>query len=225
MGRVQQFLQSPEELYQALSEADVSGSRLQHKIASARQLSALWSEGSMAQQASRLRLIVKKVILNEKELRIQLDVASVAAMLDEPKLVEPQANSRQQGASPERLLTLTCDLRLSHSRGELRLVLPSVKSIANPSQQSILRAIARAIAWKERIISGEVYCKEQIADETGLNAAYVGRILRLGALSPELVDVVCNDLGAPDRSLERFVKRLPLEWLGQRKELLHKESV
>jgi DNA invertase Pin-like site-specific DNA recombinase len=221
-GRVQEFLQSPEELYQALSDADVSGSRLQRNIASAQQLSAIWAEGTMAQQASRLKLLIKKIVLDEKELQIQLDVASLAAMLDEPILAEPQTTGRQQCSGPERLFTLTCDLRLSHCRGELRLVLPSVKSTANPSQQSILRAIARAVVWKDRIISGEVYCKEQIADETGLNAAYVGRILRLGALSPELVDAVCSDQGYVDRPLEWFVNRLPLEWDRQQEGLLHR---
>jgi hypothetical protein len=64
-------------------------------------------------------------------------------------------------------------------------------------------------------MAGEIYCKEQIATEAKLNSSYVGRILRLAALSPDIVDGIVRDRLVADRSLKQFITGLPLEWKNQ----------
>jgi hypothetical protein len=78
-----------------------------------------------------------------------------------------------------------------------------------------LKAIVTAHHWRERIIAGEIYCKEQLATEAKLNSSYVGRILRLAALSPDIVDGIVRDRLVVDRSLKQFIAGLPLEWNHQ----------
>jgi hypothetical protein len=214
-ARIKEFLRSPQELYAALTEAGVSGNQLKSLLDTAQQLAQTWSECSAAQLARRLKLLLKKVVLTGKELEIQLDLAELAALLKDPACTESLAPKLQLNQL-EPLFSLTCSFQPFHRRGELRLILPTSPSVANRSQQSIFRALARALQWKDRIIAGDVYCREQLAQETGLNSAYVGRILRLGALSPKLVEAVCCERGLVERPLEWFVNRLPLDWTHQK---------
>jgi hypothetical protein len=111
---------------------------------------------------------------------------------------------------------MTFILQLSHRRGELRLVLPNTSVTTNQANRSVVKAIARSLQWKERVIAGEVYCKEQLAAETSMNASYVGRILRLGALSPDIVDSATRQQRISERSLTRRVTCLPFDWSKQK---------
>ena len=52
------------------------------------------------------------------------------------------------------------------------------------------KAIVTAHGWRERILAGEICSIKQLAAEARLNARCAGRILRLAALSPSLVDDV-----------------------------------
>ena len=96
------------------------------------------------------------------------------------------------------------------------MVLPNTSLAAEQPNHFLVRSIARSLQWKERIIAGEIYSKEQLAAEANMNASYVGRILRLGALSPDMVDSVTRHRVISDRSLTRRVTHLPLDWIKQK---------
>ena len=66
-----------------------------------------------------------------------------------------------------------------------------------------------AHSWKERILVGEVDSIQQLASEAKLSSRYAGRILRLAALSPEIIDEVVQQGLLADRSLSHFIKDLP----------------
>jgi site-specific DNA recombinase len=213
-ARIQGFLRSPQELYSALNEAGILGSNSTALADAARQLVAKWGEFSGEQVAIRLRLILKRVVLKATELDIQLDLVGLTALLQDPSGAIAVAEQRQR-TQAERLFNIACPFRPCHRFGELRLILPTSDPVGNRSQGSILKAIARALQWKDDIIAGRVHCKEQVAAQSHLNAAYVGRILRLGALSPQLVDSITREVGPVDRPLEWLINQLPLDWSQQ----------
>jgi hypothetical protein len=84
-----------------------------------------------------------------------------------------------------------------------------------------VRAIARSLQWRERIVAGDIHSKEELAAEAGLNASYVGRILRIAALSPDLVDAVTRHGDFSDYTLTGLGNRLPLDWRRQKSALLN----
>jgi site-specific DNA recombinase len=57
---------------------------------------------------------------------------------------------------------------------------------------SLIKAIARARSWYERIISGEIHNLEQIALCTGVTPRYVSRILRCEMISPRQVEGILS---------------------------------
>ena len=52
--------------------------------------------------------------------------------------------------------------------------------------RSALTALAKAYAWQEQLESGQFEDLEDIAKEQGVDRSYVGRMLQLTSLSPEL---------------------------------------
>jgi hypothetical protein len=164
--------------------------------------------------------------VKDLEIQIELGIERLAARPDGDGSKSSAANNPSP-APTSHVFHLKCPLQLSHRRGELRLVLPNTSLVAEQPNHSLVRAIARSLQWKERIIAGEVYCKEQLAAEANMNASYIGRILRLGALSPEMVDSAVRNRSLSEYSLTRRFTELPFDWGKQRDalRLLKKRTV
>lgn len=80
----------------------------------------------------------------------------------------------------------------------------------------LLRAIAGARQWYERIATGEICCLEQFAKEYSCATNYISPLLKLGWLSPQLVEqAVANPRKAAeslDRAEKEFFRIVRLEW-------------
>ena len=213
--RIHALVNSPEELSSAFTELALSGTQFQRIIEGARRLTGTWPKQTSQQSAELVKSVLRRVIVRESAVEIELDIERLATKLDGDGNEGSTANNPPPG-SASHVFRLTCPLQLSHRRGELRLVLPNTSLAAEQSNHSLARAIARSLQWKERIIAGEVYCKEQLAIEANMNASYIGRILRLGALSPDMVDSVTRHHMISDRSLTRRVTKLPFDWAKQK---------
>jgi site-specific DNA recombinase len=214
-SRIHGLLSSPEELSSAFSELTLSGNQFQRIVESAQQLTATWPTQSSQQSAGLLQSVVTRVAVKESVVEIELDIERLAARLDGEGSESSTANDPPRGSASHGF-RLACPLQLSHRRGELRLVLPNTTLAAEQSRHSVVRAIARSLQWKERIIAGEIYCKEQLAAEANMNASYVGRILRLGSLSPDIVHSAIRDHSISEYSVTRRFAELPFDWSKQR---------
>jgi hypothetical protein len=161
ISRIQALLTSPQELSSACEHTVLPGFDFTRLVAAAQELAAKWSEFSSRQSAELVRRVGRRIVLREAELEITIDLAALAAALESGASGNCVVENGKSSHS-EHLFTLSCSFRPSRRRGELRLVMPSSQSIANNSNHSILRAVARALQWKERIIAGDIYSKEQL---------------------------------------------------------------
>ena len=86
------------------------------------------------------------------------------------------------------------------------------------ANHTLIEAIAKAHRWQEQIESGEYAGVEDLAKAIGVGRTYVGRMLRITSLAPNIIEaILCGD--EPDGlSLERLRKNLPVRWDEQRKE-------
>ena len=105
---------------------------------------------------------------------------------------------------------------------ELRLVIPNEPSSSSKVDLVLLKTIARAHRWFEQLVSGEVKSLTEIAVREGINYRFVGKIVRLAFLAPEIVEAIAEGKQPPELSAELLTKRvrLPLDWDDQ-KRLLH----
>ena len=89
---------------------------------------------------------------------------------------------------------------------------------ADPEREtngSLVSALAKAYRWHEQLESGEYGGLEDLAAANRMDRIYLGRILRLTSLAPEIVERILDGDEPEGLSLERLRKKLPLCWVEQ----------
>lgn len=86
-------------------------------------------------------------------------------------------------------------------------------------QDAMVIAISRAHRWKELLESGQYSTITELASDIGVDGSYVGRILRLTLLAPDIVESILEGNEPDGLSLEKLVKGFPMEWEQQKASL------
>ena len=84
------------------------------------------------------------------------------------------------------------------------------------TQESLVIALARAHRWKALLESGRFSSLEEMAHAVKLDRSYVGRILRLTLLAPDIIMAILDGKEPSGLSLGKLTKTLPLDWVEQR---------
>jgi hypothetical protein len=82
-------------------------------------------------------------------------------------------------------------------------------------ENAMVKAIARAFRWRGMLESGEYATIREIATAEKINDAYVGRVLRLTLLAPELVEAILGGRQPAEITLASLFRRFPVEWDAQ----------
>jgi hypothetical protein len=82
---------------------------------------------------------------------------------------------------------------------------------------AMVKAIARAFRWREMLESGEYATIREIAAAEKINESYVGRVLRLTLLAPDIVEAILGGRQPTDVTLAVLMKRFAVEWTEQRR--------
>jgi hypothetical protein len=85
---------------------------------------------------------------------------------------------------------------------------------------SILKAIARARDWYERIVDGEFNSVDQLARKSGLTKRYVRKILLCARLSPHVIESLVAGDHRPNLTLKEILQNVPLGWDQQHRQYL-----
>jgi hypothetical protein len=80
---------------------------------------------------------------------------------------------------------------------------------------AMAKAIARAFRWREMLENGVYSTIREIADAEKINESYVGRVLRLTLLAPDIVEAIVNGRQPVGLQLDGLMRRFPVEWLLQ----------
>jgi hypothetical protein len=90
---------------------------------------------------------------------------------------------------------------------------------------AMIKAIARAFRWREMLEDGTHATIAEIAAAEKINESYVGRVLRLTLLAPDIVETILAGRQPPGLQLDRLMKRFPALWPAQRSELLRSTAM
>ena len=89
---------------------------------------------------------------------------------------------------------------------------------------AMVKAIARAFRWREMLEDGTHATIAEIAGAEKINESYVGRVLRLTLLAPDIVEAILGGRQPTELQLEDLLRRFPVEWEAQRSALLRSAS-
>jgi hypothetical protein len=107
-------------------------------------------------------------------------------------------------------------------RGGRRLVLApdgtdvTVAPIRRHIDNAMVKAVARAFRWREMLEDGEYATIREVADAEKINETYVGRVLRLTLLAPDIVEAIFDGRQPLRLQLNLLEQRFPVEWGEQR---------
>ncbi len=103
---------------------------------------------------------------------------------------------------------------------ERRLVLHGGQGDTNDARvaPALVKAIVRGRQWFETLASGRAGSITEIAEAEGVSARYVGHLIPLASLAPDIVARILSGTQPVDLTTETLTKRidLPLAWTEQR---------
>jgi hypothetical protein len=81
---------------------------------------------------------------------------------------------------------------------------------------TIVKALGRAHRWKAMLESGEYASMTELARAEKINLSYLGRVLRLTLLAPEIAEALLDGKYACRFQLSDFLRPFPVIWTEQR---------
>jgi hypothetical protein len=92
---------------------------------------------------------------------------------------------------------------------------------ASEADLPLLKALAQAHGWLDQIMEGSVRSIKQLAARERKAASYIGRVLRLALLAPDIQEQIVVGRHPPELTATRLIlgDGLPVAWEDQRKQL------
>jgi len=136
---------------------------------------------------------------------------------------------RADGNQPEAVrfdgetLTLRIPMRFQRHGGRKLIVGPDGEENWAPlptgPDTTLIRALGRAHRWKRLIENGTYGSIKELATAEKVNDTYVGRILRLTLLAPDVVEVILDGRQPRMLQLKDLMRLVSNDWSGQRRAL------
>jgi len=82
--------------------------------------------------------------------------------------------------------------------------------------RTLIEAVAKGHRWQAQLESDEYASLEDLAKHVGCDRTYVGRMLRLTSLTPDITKAILRGNESEALSLEKLRKELPVRWDEQR---------
>ena len=80
---------------------------------------------------------------------------------------------------------------------------------------AMVKAIARAFRWREMLENGTHATIAEIAEAEKINESYVGRVLRLTLLAPDIVEAILGGRQPAEMTLAVLMRPFPVGWREQ----------
>ena len=200
----QSILDDQQTVVSAIEEAALDSSRIAPLLKSA----AAWSERLQLEQDKALSSLIDRVDLGQDGMRLSI------------KLPLSNAESGAPDGSSHLSIKRHVPMQIRRRGVELRLVINGGARASCKTDQSLLRAVARAHCWFDDLVSGRSMV--EIAKCNGVGKQYVSRLIRLAFLAPEMVERIVAGRQPPELTAQalrtgRF--DIPVGWAAQKRAL------
>ena len=112
-------------------------------------------------------------------------------------------------------VTLHVPFRVVKRSGRKEMQLPEGAAQPRRTDNTIVKALARAFRWKRMLELGEFATIAELAEREGIASSYMTRVLRLTLLAPDIVEAILDGKQGPEVTLARVLEPFPMEWSAQ----------
>jgi hypothetical protein len=121
-----------------------------------------------------------------------------------------------RGAPIPETVTLHVPFRVVKRGGRKEMQMPEGATQPRRTDNTLVKALARAFRWKRMLESGEFASISELAEREGIAFTYMARLLRLSLLAPEIVDAIMDGRQPESVTLANMMDPFPLDWKEQR---------
>jgi hypothetical protein len=119
-------------------------------------------------------------------------------------------------------ITIHVPMAFRQRGGRKLIVAPDGRTLQAVSRRPnidkvLLKALVRAFRWQKLLDKGTFGTIKEIAAREKIDASYVGDVLRLTLLAPDIVEMILDGHQPPALQFESLRKSLPLAWQEQRR--------
>src|SRR5258705_13404064 len=125
-----------------------------------------------------------------------------------------------------RTATVSIPITFRQRGGRKQILTPPGATPWSPAPRvdtAILKAIVRAHRWRQMLESGEYASSAELAKAEKVNASYLGRILRLTLIAPDIIEAILAGRQPSTLQLDDLLKPLPVAWAQQRSALSNRQ--
>jgi hypothetical protein len=117
-------------------------------------------------------------------------------------------------------ITVRVPLTIRRRPGRRTVVMPEGTAIPTPARTradpALVKALARAHRWKSMLEEGRYTSISEMAAGERIDRGYLGRILHLTLLAPDIVEGILDGRQPAELELPTLMEPFPLEWDVQR---------
>jgi hypothetical protein len=113
-------------------------------------------------------------------------------------------------------MTLHVPFRIVKRGGRKEMQLPHGVRPDRRTDNTLVKALARAFRWKRILESGEFATIAELAEREGIAASYMTRVLRLTQLEPGIIEAVLDGRQNDAVTLARLMDPFPISWIEQK---------
>lgn len=120
-----------------------------------------------------------------------------------------------RGVSIPDTVTLHVPFRVMKRGGRKEMQLPGGVTHSRRTDNTLVKALARAFRWKKMLESREFATIAELAEREGIAPSYMTRVLRLTLLAPDIIDAILDGKQGPEVTLAQVLEPFPLRWQHQ----------
>ncbi len=214
------LLDEPDRLSQALGDP-LDAIEIDRAIRRAGNLRQQLMEASTGFWHDEIRSVLRQVVIGDDFVVLKIMRDGLRAALSLPALMN-QASGEDADCADKALYNHSVSVRVRTRGGQIKLILAHQGVHARrEGDVALIKAVARAHLWCDRLKTGDVDSVRQIARGEQVTSSYVSRVLRLAFLAPDIVEAILDGRHPVGLTAERLLvhEDLPCDWREQRRQL------
>ncbi len=215
------FLKSDADMFEQLGGDSQSPAKMRGQLNAAKKLADRLSTLGFDDLRNLLSSFLQRVIIGVDEIQVMIDRKRLSQLLKNgTKAITSSLNERPKPVDPSDLISLGIEARLKRYGGMVHLVVPPnpTTTAAPKTKPPLLKALARAHSWYEKVLEGQAYDLRALARHANLAERYVGKVFPCAFLAPDIVESILEGRQPDDLTFALLTKKTPLSWTEQRRQ-------
>jgi site-specific DNA recombinase len=214
------FLKSDAEVFDEFTQQDESPHISRNLVVGAKKLAQRLPSLPSGDLRDTLGAFLRRVIIREDRIEMMISRNSLCELIENGgTVVDGNLMATRTPVDANDLISLSVEIKRKRCGGEVHLVVPPNGTVAvRVPKSSLIKAIARAYGWHEKVAEGKALDVRSLAREAGMTERYVGKVFACALLAPDIIESILDGRQPPDLTFRKLCRHIPLSWAEQREQ-------